>query len=188
MKDEKAMQKKLEELMKKGPKLTEPEKDALKQEMLDRIWHGGAWFTTRPHYYLKIAYSEADGCLFARECVVKTGAAEAPAPTVEGGAYTFGTDWFDISFHGRSIDIYCDPDTFKSWNIEFVPGRGTVIAITEGDNEAPAPTASAKTQRLLKFCAEADRDALADAPAVLTAYHISGAPFAKTIALAGAQE
>lgn len=172
MKDEKAMQKKLEELMKKGPKLTEPEKDALKQEMLDRIWHGGAWFTTRPHYYLKIAYSEADGCLFARECVVKTGAAEAPAPTVEGGAYTFGTDWFDISFHGKRIDIYTDPETFKRWDVLYDPVKGTAM---KGVKDAVSIEA-----RILEFCKQADREALAGN---LEPFVISGTNFDKVIEL-----
>ena len=188
MKDEKDMQKKLEELIKSGNeqaervrKLSGREKDALKQQMLDRIWHGGAWFTTRTDNFMKIAYSAADECLFARECVLREG-------TLIGGAYTFGTDWFDISFHGRRIDIYCDPETFRSWEIVYDPDRGTMISTSEGDNEPPAPVSSAKSQRLLKFCSEADQEVLGGAPSVRTAYHIDGAPFAKTISLSEGAE
>ena len=77
-------------------------KEALKSEMIERIRSGGAWFTTRKDKYVKIGFSEADNCYFARECFFKDDA-------LEGGAYSFGTDWFDISFHGKYIDIYVDP-------------------------------------------------------------------------------
>ena len=82
-------------------------KEALKSGMIGNIRSGGAWFTTRKDKYVKIGFSEADNCYFARECFLKDG-------SLEGGAYSFGTDWFDISFHGRYIHIYADPDSGRS--------------------------------------------------------------------------
>ena len=83
--------------------------DMLQAEMLEKIKSGGAWFTTRIDHFVKIRYDEFEDCYYARECFFNEG-------KLEGGAYTFGTDWFDISFHGRGyIDIYADPDSFQSW-------------------------------------------------------------------------
>ena len=41
-------------------------KEAVKSEMIERIRGGGAWFTTRKDKYVKIGFSEADNCYFAR--------------------------------------------------------------------------------------------------------------------------
>ena len=73
-------------------------KEAQKSAMINSIRSEGAWFITRKDKYVKIGFSEADDCYFARECFLKDG-------VLEGGAYSFGTDWFDISFHGKYIDI-----------------------------------------------------------------------------------
>lgn len=139
--------------------------DLLKQEMLAAIFHGGAWFSTRNNNYLKIAFNETDGCLYARECMIKDG-------TLEGGAYTFGTDWFDIYFHGRYIDIYTNPETFKRWKVWYDAERGTCYS-------APADQME-RAKRLVAFCRQADEEALAGG---LKAYHISSADFAKVIEL-----
>ena len=96
-------------------------KEALKSGMIGNIRSGGAWFTTRKDKYVKIGFSEADNCYFARECFLKDG-------SLEGGAYSFGTDWFDISFHGRYIHIYADPDTFRQWPVLYRAGAGTVYS------------------------------------------------------------
>ena len=85
-------------------------KEKLQKEMFDSIRDGGAWFCTGTGRYVKIGYSKENNCYFARECFLKDGG-------LEGGAYSFGTDWFDISIRGRHTDIYADADTFKSWNI-----------------------------------------------------------------------
>ena len=134
-------------------------KAALQREMLERIRSGGAWFTTRKDKYLKITYSETDNCYFARECFMKKG-------TLEGGAYSFGTDWFDINFHGKYIDIYVDPETFRKWAVSYDPARGTLY------EDADECVGMAK--RMLDFCKEADAEALAGS---LIAYKIDSANF-----------
>lgn len=117
-------------------------KEKQRKEMLDRIRAGGAWFVTGTDRYTKIGYSKEDNCYFARECFLENGG-------LKGGAYTFGTDWFDISFHGRYIDIYADAETFKNWDIE-------ADASKDGDVEGTNDLA----MRLLDFCREADEEAL----------------------------
>ena len=113
--------------------------------MLESIRNGGAWFNTRQDKFIKIGYSETDNCYFARECFLKDGG-------LDGGAYSFGTDWFDISFHGRYIDIYVDPETFKSWPIRYDAERGTLYENTdEGVGQG---------ERILEFCKQADKEAL----------------------------
>lgn len=123
--------------------------DSLKAEMISAIRSGGAWFSTRENNYLKIADSGEGGRLCARECIVNDGA-------VSGRAYTFGNDWFDISFHGRLVDIYVDPDTLKVWDEEELNGSGKLAA----------------------FCRQADSEALAGN---MHPYHIDGAPFAENL-------
>ncbi len=119
-------------------------KEAQKSAMMEDIKSKGAWFSTRKDKYVKIGYSETDDCYFARECFLKSG-------TLEGGAYSFGTDWFDISFHGKYIDIYVDPDTFKSWPVSYSAERGT--RYTEGE-------CAGQAERVLNFCKQADMEAL----------------------------
>ena len=123
--------------------------DRLKAEMIEAIRSGGAWFSTRDNNYLKIADSGEGGGLCARECIVKDGA-------VTGRAYTFGTDWFDISFHGSLVDIYVDPDTLKVWDEDELNGSGKLAA----------------------FCRQADSEALSGD---IHPYHIDGAPFAENL-------
>ena len=123
--------------------------DRLKAEMIEAIRSGGAWFSTRDNNYLKIADSGEGGGLCARECIVKDGA-------VTGRAYTFGTDWFDISFHGSLVDIYVDPDTLKAWDEDELNGSGKLAA----------------------FCRQADSEALSGD---IHPYHIDGAPFAENL-------
>lgn len=142
-------------------------KEALKSEMIERIRSGGAWFTTRKDKYVKIGFSEADNCYFARECFFKDDA-------LEGGAYSFGTDWFDISFHGKYIDIYVDPDTFRQWPVSFNDEHGTVYDRSE--------ESSAQAERMLKFCKRADREALLG---IADAYEISGTNFDHIISVIG---
>ena len=122
--------------------------DRLKAEMINAINSGGAWFSTRANNYLKIAPGDG-GKLYARECIVSNG-------EVSGKAYTFGTDWFDISFHGRLVDIYVDPDTLKVWENEELAGTGNLAA----------------------FCRQADSEALSGN---IYPYHIDGAPFAENL-------
>ena len=43
------------------------EAEKLKIEMLEKIRSGGAWFSTRSDKFIKIAYSNADDCYYARE-------------------------------------------------------------------------------------------------------------------------
>ena len=142
-------------------------KEAVKSEMIEKIRSGGAWFTTRKDKYVKIGFSEADNCYFARECFFRDG-------SLEGGAYSFGTDWFDISFHGKYIDIYADPDTFRQWPVSFIPGKGTCYK----DGEECAGQA----ERMLKFCKRADREALSG---IAGAYEISGTNFDHIISVMG---
>lgn len=142
-------------------------KEALKSEMIGKIRSEGAWFTTRKDKYVKIGFSEADNCYFARECFLKDG-------TLEGGAYSFGTDWFDISFHGKYIDIYVDPDTFKSWPVSYNTERGTSYDRSEDPD--------GQAERMLKFCKRADREALLG---VTGAYEISGTNFDHIISVIG---
>ena len=142
-------------------------KEALKSEMIEKIRSEGAWFTTRKDKYVKIGFSGTDNCYFARECFFKDG-------TLEGGAYSFGTDWFDISFHGKYIDIYADPDTFRQWPVSYIPGSGTRYK----DGEECAGQA----ERILKFCKRADREALLG---ITDAYEISGTNFDHIISVVG---
>ncbi len=142
-------------------------KEALKSEMIEKIRSEGAWFTTRKDKYVKIGFSGTDNCYFARECFFKDG-------TLEGGAYSFGTDWFDISFHGKYIDIYADPDTFRQWQVRYIPGSGTRYK----DGEECAGQA----ERILKFCKRADREALLG---ITDAYEISGTNFDHIISVVG---
>ena len=139
--------------------------EQLKSKMMEEIMKEGAWFSTRKDNYLKIGYSAVDACLIARECVLKDG-------SLEGGAYTFGTDWFDINFHGRYIDIYIDPDTFRRWDVQYDPERGTLLESAE--------QGVGQGERVLKFCRLADREALAGN---LDPYHIDSANFAQVIEL-----
>jgi hypothetical protein len=142
-------------------------KEALKSGMIEIIRSGGAWFTTRKDKFVKIGFSEPDNCYFARECFFKE-------DTLEGGAYSFGTDWFDISFHGKYIDIYVDPDTFKQWPVSYSAGRGT----SYDRSEEP----SGQAERMLKFCKRADREALLG---ITDAYEISGTNFDHIISVVG---
>ena len=140
-------------------------KEILKSEMLEKIRTGAAWFTTRPDFFIMIGYDETDKCYCARECEFRDG-------RLEGGAYTFGTDWFDISFHGRYIDIYVDPETFRRWPVFYDAERGT--------RYEDADQCAGQAERVLKFCRQADREALAGG---LDAYKIDGANFAHIIEL-----
>ena len=142
-------------------------KEALKSEMIEKIRSEGAWFTTRKDKYVKIGFSDADNCYFARECFLKDG-------TLEGGAYSFGTDWFDISFHGKYIHIYADPDTFRSWPISFDAENGTRYK----DGEETAGLA----ERIFKFCRRADKEALLG---IRDAYEINGTNFDHIISVIG---
>ena len=134
-------------------------RDALKSEMIANIRSAGAWFTTRKDKFVKIGFSETDNCYFARECFLKDGG-------LEGGAYSFGTDWFDISFHGKYIDIYVDPDTFKEWPVVWSAESGTRY---ESKDECVG-----RAKRAVDFCRQADAEALAG---VSDAYHIDGTNF-----------
>ena len=137
------------------------EQDALKSEMIKAINDGGAWFVTRPGNYIKIGYNESDNCMYARECVFRDGA-------LTGKAYSFGTDWFDISMHGSRTDIYSDPDTFRKWEISYDPERGTHVASSDGE---ASPSA-----KLVEFCRQADSEAL---NGISGGYHIDSAAFAE---------
>lgn len=141
------------------------ESNKLQAEMMDAIRSGAAWFTTGKDKFVKIGYSKVDGCYFARECNLKDG-------SLEGGAYSFGTDWFDISFHGKRIDIYTDPETFKRWDVLYDPVKGTAM---KGVKDAVSIEA-----RILEFCKQADREALAGN---LEPFVISGTNFDKVIQL-----
>lgn len=140
--------------------------ESLKPEMLDKIMSGGAWFSTGKNKYLKIGYSETDDCLIARECTV------TDEGSLEGGAYTFGTDWFDICFHGRYIDIYVDPKTFRRWDVWYDPEKGTRFKAPEDRIK--------KAERIAKFCRQADGEALAGG---IEPYMITGADFSNVIEL-----
>ena len=142
-------------------------KEAVKGEMIEKIRSEGAWFTTRKDKYVKIGFSEADNCYFARECFFKDG-------MLEGGAYSFGTDWFDISFHGKYIDIYVDPDTFRQWPVGYSTERGTFC--DKSDDSA------GQAERILKFCKRADREALLG---IKGAYEINGTNFDHIISVVG---
>lgn len=134
--------------------------DNLKSEMITRINEGGAWFSTRENNYLKIGRSGEGLC--ARACVIRDG-------ELTGSAYTFGTDWFDISFHGRLTDIYVDPDTLRKWDFRYDPERGTVYDSAEG---------TTPPLQLTEFCRQADQEAL---QGVKDAFHIDGAGFASEL-------
>jgi hypothetical protein len=154
-------------LKQKGITEMNSKKEALKSGMIEKIRSGGAWFTTRKDKYVKIGFSEADNSYFARECFLKDG-------VLEGGAYSFGTDWFDISFHGKYIDIYADPDTFKQWPVNYSAEKGTSY------DKADDPAGQA--ERMLKFCKRADREALLG---IAGAYEISGTNFDHIISVIG---
>lgn len=135
------------------------EANRLQAEMIEAIRNGGAWFCPRKDQFVKIGYSEKDNCYFARECFVK-------GDTLEGGAYSFGTDWFDISFHGRYIDIFADAETFRRWKIWYDPEEGTCYEGGKAD----------QLMRLVGFCRQADREALAGG---LEPYNIRSTNFDK---------
>ena len=138
-------------------------KEELKSNMLERIRNGGAWFSTGQEEFVKIGHDETDDQYYARECFFRDG-------ELEGGAYTFGTDWFDISFHGRRIDIYVDPDTFKSWKVWYEEDRGTCMDADEAR--------TAQGERVLNFSRQADQEAMTG---LLGVYQISGTNFDKII-------
>ena len=142
-------------------------KDELKSTMLEHIREGGAWFTTRKDKYIKIGFSGTDNCYFARECFLKDG-------STEGGAYSFGTDWFDINFHGRYIDIYVDPETFRSWPVRYDAERGTCFE--------DADEGAGQAGRILDFCRQADTEALVG---IKSAYQIDSANFDAVTELSG---
>ncbi|MBQ6315512.1 MAG: hypothetical protein IKE85_01165 [Mogibacterium sp.] len=124
--------------------------DLIKAQMIQAINNGGAWFSTRENNFLRIG---AAGTMLAKECILEDG-------RVTGNAYTFGTDWFDISMHGRWTDIYVDPDTLKVWEID------------EDTDYSKFPA------DLALFCREADEEALAG---ITGAYHIDGTGFAQNL-------
>lgn len=140
-------------------------KEMLQHEMLEKIRNGGAWFMTRAGKYIKIGFSDIDECYFARECFLNDG-------DLEGGAYSFGTDWFDINFHGRYIDIYVDPETFKRWPVTYDPETGTRF---DGSEECVG-----QEKRILEFCRQADEEALCG---IKGAYRIDSANFDKVMEL-----
>jgi len=145
-------------------------KEEMKSAMIDAIRHNGAWFTTRKNKYVKIGFSEADNVYFARECFLKDG-------LLEGGAYSFGTDWFDISFHGKYIDIYVDPDTFRQWPVSWTAENGTCCKGTDDSSD--------RAERMLKFCRQADAEALAG---IENAFQIDGTNFEHIISMMGESE
>lgn len=140
-------------------------KEQLQREMLESIRAGGAWFSIRDDNNIKIGYSPEDDCYIARECRFRESG-------LEGGAYTFGTDWFDISFHGKYIDIYVDPETFRRWPVVHDASRGTHFE--------SAKESAGIAERVLEFCKQADAEALAG---VEGAYKIDGANFDKVMEL-----
>ena len=142
--------------------------------MIDEIFSGGAWFTTRENCFIKIGGSGNDGLMYARVCIIEAKPDAAAVDTVlRGGAYTFGTDWFDISFHGRLIDIYVDPDTLKTWDIRYDEEHGTYMSPGNG---------LIKDGSLVEFCRQADQEVLSGAVnGGIKAYQIDGAGFAKEL-------
>ena len=142
-------------------------KDALKSAMIEKIRGEGAWFTTRKDKFVKIGFSGTDKCYFARECFFKDGA-------LEGGAYSFGTDWFDISFHGKYIEIFADPDTFRSWPVSWTAENGT--------RYKDGAECAGQAERVLKFCKRADFEALQGTP---DAFKIDGTNFDHIISVVG---
>ena len=135
--------------------------EALKRDMLETIKNGGCWFCTRRNHFVKIARDEVEGLLFARECHFKEeGKEKGVEEVMEGGAYTFGMDWFDISIRGKSIDIYADAESFQSWDVWYDKEQGTCHKTRE-DGKEPS-------QRLVKFCAQADKEALQGIPRYYT--------------------
>lgn len=139
--------------------------ESVKSEMLDKIRSGGAWFSTRENKYVKIGYSKQDDCLYARECFLEEG-------TLEGGAYTFGMDWFDIYFHGKYIDIYANAETFRQWDVWYDREKGTCFDADEEHRD--------QAVRLARFCSQADAEALAG---IEGAYRITSTNFDKIIEL-----
>ena len=125
--------------------------EALKREMLEAINGGGCWFCIRKDNYVKIGLDEVEGLLFARECIFKE--SSDGTRILEGGAYSFGLDWFDLRVGGRSIDIYADAESFQGWDIWYDRNEGTCHKTRE-DGREPG-------KRLIKFCTLADQEALA---------------------------
>lgn len=148
--------------------------DLLKAEMIDAIHLGGAWFTTRDNCFIKIGSSGNEDLMYARVCIIEAESKSAAADNaLRGGAYTFGTDWFDISFHGRLIDIYVDPDTLKTWDIRYDEEHGTYMSPGNG---------LIKDGSLVEFCRQADQEVLSGAVnGGIKAYQIDGAGFAKEL-------
>lgn len=147
------------------------DKDLLKADMIENINKGGAWFMTREGNYLRIGRSDTDAGMFAAAFAVKDGG-------IEAGAYTFGSDWFDISFHGSLIDIYVDPDTLKRWD---------VVYAEDGDSQAPSMNLKCEDgslenmSRIALFAKQADAELRASLPDRLPAYRIDGAGFAREL-------
>jgi len=164
--------------------------DKLKAEMLEKMRNGGAWFRTRKDNYLKIEFIPSDNCYYARECVImpadrSSGNSIENRPGITGGAYTFGTDWFDIHFHGfggKWLDIYVDPDTLRSWEVVYDDEGGISFepmqsAIDGAENSAGDP--GLPPSKLKEFCIQADHEALAG---LSDTYHLDGAAFARFLA------
>ena len=135
------------------------EANKLQAEMMDNIREAGAWFDIGREKYVKIEYSEIDNLYLARECDLKK-------KDMEAKAYTFGSDWFDISFHGKYIDIYADADTFKKWEIWYEPGKGTQSKSSYKSLDIG--------KRIIEFCTKADSEALSGPS---PCYEISGTNF-----------
>ncbi len=137
--------------------------EMLRREMLDSINQGGAWFIVPNKVLVKIGRDPASGLLFARECRFKD-------DVLECSAYSFGTDWFDISFHGPYIDIFADAESFQRWDIWYDTSKGT-LSKTRDDGKEPS-------LRLVEFCTQADKEALSG---TTNPYIISGTNFSKII-------
>jgi hypothetical protein len=147
------------------------DKDLLKADMIENINKGGAWFTTREGSYLKIGRNDTDAGMFAAAFAVNNG-------EIEAGAYTFGSDWFDISFHGSLIDIYVDPDTLKHWDVvyEDESGSGSRSMNLKSDDGSLE-----NMSRIALFAKQADAELRASLPDRLPAYRIDGAGFAREL-------
>lgn len=150
--------------------------DSLKKKMIDEIFSGGAWFTTRENCFIRIGGSGNDGLMYARVCIIEAKPDAAADTVLRGGAYTFGTDWFDIRFHGRLVDIYVDPETLEAWDVRYDEKHGTYLNSENG---------RVKDGALVEFCSQADQEVLA---AVLnggsegiSAFPIDGTGFAKEL-------
>ena len=163
--------------------------DRIKADMIAGINSGGAWFRTRENNYLKIGRSDTDDCLYAMACAV------GPENVINAGAYSFGTDWFDISFHGSLIDIYVDPDTLQRRDIIYTDSE--VSAAEDSAENAERHSADLhrhepvlqlrdadgrleNASRLAQFCKHADKEIreMIDNGTDLRAFRIDGAGFA----------